>query len=158
LRKLSDELAKKNLHGEILLTDGASMCLVHEARDMTKDIDALYEPKTIINNIAIEIAKRNNIQEDWFNDSVKGFIRADAPVEDFILFNNLRVQSVTAEYLLAMKLMSARQGETDYGDIRFLLNKLSINTVDQVFIIMEKYYEAHDILPKTMYVIESMLP
>jgi hypothetical protein len=36
----------------LLLTGGASMCLVHEARDMTKDIDAIYEPKEIVNRRA----------------------------------------------------------------------------------------------------------
>lgn len=28
------------------------MCLVHSARDMTRDVDALYEPKAIINEIS----------------------------------------------------------------------------------------------------------
>ena len=47
LKRLGNELEKRELRGEIILTGGASMCLVHSARDMTKDVDALYEPKTI---------------------------------------------------------------------------------------------------------------
>lgn len=34
------------------------MCLVHSARDMTKDVDALYERKSAINEIVQEIAER----------------------------------------------------------------------------------------------------
>jgi hypothetical protein len=49
LRMVGMELSKLGMKGEILLTGGAVMCLVHSARDMTKDIDALYEPKIIIN-------------------------------------------------------------------------------------------------------------
>ena len=157
LQQLGDELAAQGLHGEILLTGGASMCLIHEARDMTKDIDALYEPKMIINKIASKIAERNGLPQNWLNDGVKGFIGANAPTEDYMVFNGLRVQTVTAEYLLAMKLMSSRQGEKDYEDIRFLLNKLGVTSVEQAYCILETYFSASKILPKTMYVIESML-
>ena len=52
LRQLGEALVAQGLHGEILLTGGAAMCLVHSARDMTKDIDALYEPKDAINRIS----------------------------------------------------------------------------------------------------------
>lgn len=48
LKILGGRLAKENLHGEIILTGGAVMCLVHSARDMTKDIDALYEQESFL--------------------------------------------------------------------------------------------------------------
>ena len=51
LKEVGEELASRGIQGELLMTGGASMCLVHEARDMTKDIDALYEPKMYINQI-----------------------------------------------------------------------------------------------------------
>jgi hypothetical protein len=57
-----------------------------------------------------------------------------------------------------MKLISSRQGETDYDDIRFLLKKLGISTVDEAYRVLETYFAASEILPKTMYVIASMLP
>ena len=44
--------------GEIVLTGGASMILVHEARDASKDIDGLYEPKTVINRCVKKIASK----------------------------------------------------------------------------------------------------
>jgi len=74
LNRLSNELAELDLSGELLLTGGASMCLVHSARDMTKDVDALYEPKTIINKLVLKIASEEGLPEDWLNDSVKGFV------------------------------------------------------------------------------------
>ena len=77
------------MNGELLLTGGASMCLVHSARDMTKDIDALYEPKTIINKLAVKIAEEEGLPGEWLNDSVKGFVTEAAPREDFLALLNL---------------------------------------------------------------------
>ena len=54
---LGKALAKEGLYGEVLLTGGAAMCLAHAARDMTKDVDALYEPKEAVNRLAKQIAE-----------------------------------------------------------------------------------------------------
>jgi len=131
LRQLGEELDALGMFGEILLTGGAAMCLIHEARDMTKDVDALYEPKPIINKITAKIAERNGLPSDWLNDGVKGFLTPNAPREDFVTLKGLRIQTVSTEYLLAMKLMSSRYGEKDYEDIRFLFSKLGIKTYEQ---------------------------
>jgi hypothetical protein len=157
LRQLGSELSKLGMKGEILLTGGAAMCLVHSARDMTKDIDALYEPKSIINKIAAGIAEREGLAPDWLNDGVKGFVGANAPTEEFVTFDGLRVQTVSAEYLLAMKLMSARYGETDYKDIRFLLSKMSIATVEAATEVLLSYFPQARVLPKTQYVLEELI-
>ncbi|MDR1309780.1 MAG: hypothetical protein LBL95_07790 [Deltaproteobacteria bacterium] len=71
LGEIGQNLSDLGLTGEILLTGGASMCLVHSARDFTRDIDALYEPKTIINQIVSKIAMRENLPVNWLNDGVK---------------------------------------------------------------------------------------
>jgi hypothetical protein len=157
LRLLGKELSELGMKGEILLTGGAAMCLVHSARDMTKDIDALYEPKSAINKIAAAIAEREGLPPDWLNDGVKGFVGANAPTEDFITFDGLHVQTVSAEYLLAMKLVSARYGETDYGDIRFLLDKLNIATVEAATDVLLSYFPEGQVLPKTQYLIEELI-
>lgn len=157
LQQLGDYLDAQGLQGEILLTGGASMCLIHEARDMTKDIDALYEPKDIINKYAAIIAESEGLPKDWLNDSVKGFIGTNAPIVDFISFKGLHVQTVSAEYLLAMKLMSARYGEKDGEDIRFLLGKLGITTKEEATKILLSFFSPNQILPKTQYVIEEAI-
>ena len=157
LRRIGEELSAQGLRGEILLTGGAAMCLVHSARDTTKDIDALYEPKSVINRIAAQLAERGNLPVGWLNDGVKGFLTPNAPFEEFIALDGLIVQSVSADYLLAMKLMAARYGEKDYEDIRFLLNKLGIKTVKEAFEIVQTYFSQNQILPKTGYIIEEII-
>jgi hypothetical protein len=145
------------LRGEILLTGGAAMCLVHEARDMTKDIDALYEPKATINEIASLIADREGLPATWLNDSVKGFVGTNAPIESFLSFRGLEVQTVSTEYLLAMKMMSSRYGETDMGDIIFLMKKLDLATTERAYEVLLTFFAPSQILPKTQYAIEEAL-
>jgi hypothetical protein len=157
LKRLGEELKAEGKSGEILLTGGAAMCLVHSARDMTKDIDALYEPKEEINRLVKKIAEQEGLPEDWLNDGVKGFVAADAPVEEFMNLQGLKITAVTPEYLLSMKLMSARYGEKDAEDIRFLMDKLEIKTVDEAFAILTQFYPAKRVLPKTMYVIQEYI-
>ncbi|MFA5576555.1 MAG: DUF6036 family nucleotidyltransferase [Tissierellaceae bacterium] len=157
LKRLGEELKALDLHGEIIITGGASMCLVHSARDMTKDIDAIYEPKTVINELVEKIAKEYNLSADWLNDSVKGFVNKNIETVEFGTFGNLKIATVTPNYLLAMKLLSARVTGQDYNDIKFLLKKLNITTTDEAYRIIEKVFPVKLILPKTMYVLEQCL-
>jgi hypothetical protein len=157
LSKLGKALAKKGLTGEILLTGGASMCLVHSARDMTKDVDALYEPKAEINEIVRQISEEEDLPADWLNDSVKGFMTEGAPSERVMDIEGLVISTVPAEYLLTMKLMSARYGEKDADDIAFLMKKLNITTSEQAYDIITKYWPENRVLPKTMYIIEEYI-
>jgi hypothetical protein len=157
LGKLGEMLAARGLAGEILLTGGAAMCIVHSARDMTKDVDALYEPKSEINEIVKQIATDGNLPDDWLNDSVKGFMTENAPSEKVMELAGLTISTVPAEYLLTMKLMSARYGEKDADDIAFLMKELNITTSEQAYDIISKYWPENKILPKTMYVIEEYI-
>ena len=155
LRRLGELLQTQGLQGEIMLTGGAAMCLVHSARDMTKDVDALYEPKSEINRLVAQIAKERDLPADWLNDGVKGFVTQGAPAEDFMAFDGLKITTVTPEYLLAMKLMSARFGEKDYEDIHFLLGKLNITTMEEASEILLSFYPVERVLPKTRYLLEE---
>ncbi|MDR3136342.1 MAG: CRISPR-associated helicase Cas3' [Coriobacteriales bacterium] len=155
LKMLGRELKKRDETGEIILAGGASMALVHSARDMTKDVDALYEPTSSINGIVIKIAEEYGLAEDWLSDSAKGLIGVNAPGESFIELPGLVISTVSPNYLLSMKLLSARYGEKDYEDIAFLIDELGISSADEVYKITEKYWPVQDITPKTVYVIEE---
>lgn len=157
LELLSDKLVAEGKTGELLLTGGAAMSLVYDARDMTRDIDALYEPKSDINRLSSEVAKEMNLPNDWLNDSVKGFMSSSAESREYLSLPGLQINSVTPEYLLAMKLLSARVSDTDLGDVRYLIAKLDIQNAEQAYAILKKYYPESQVLPKTMYLIEEIL-
>ena len=72
-----------------------------------------------------------------------------------MVLDGLKITVVTPEYLLAMKLMSARYGEKDADDIRFLMNKLEIKTMDEALDILTGFYPENRILPKTMYMVQE---
>ena len=157
LELLSDKLVAEGKMGELLLMGGAAMSLVYDARDMTKDIDALYEPKSDINRLSAEVAKEMNLPNDWLNDGVKGFISSTVDAREYLSLPGLQINSVTPEYLLAMKLLSARISDTDLNDVRYLIAELDIQNAQQAYAILEKYYPKSQVLPKTMYLIEELL-
>ncbi len=160
LSLVNEELKSLDIHGEILVAGGASMCLAFSARSSTKDIYAIYEPRSIINDIAGKIARDKKLPESWLNDSVKGFINAKAYEKKILLntFSNLKLFSVMPEYLLAMKLMSSRmESETDKSDIIFLMKHLGIDTKEKAYQIIEDAFKVELILPKTQYVIEECI-
>ena len=155
LERLGELLHERDMNGEILLTGGAVMCLVHSARGMTQDIDALYEPKSVINELVSKVADELGLSEGWLNDSVKGYITEGASKSEFLVLDGLRILTVTPEYLLAMKLMSARHDSKDLEDIEFLLNKLHIKSIDDAVNILTTHFPEDKILPKSMYVLEE---
>jgi hypothetical protein len=149
LRRIGEELERSGLKGEIILTGGASMCLVHGARKTTLDIDALFEPDTAIRLIAYKIAEDEGLPITWLNDAVQIFVKPDAPVDSFMKFKGLNVSTVSAEYLLAMKIYANRLDEKDIADIKFLSNKLDITEKEQALDILLKYFPPERASPES---------
>lgn len=128
------------------------MCLAFNARKSTKDIDAIFKPKKIIYDLANEIAKEEELPIEWLNDSVKGFLSNNNQMRVFKNMSHLTVYIPSAEYMLAMKCVSARlTGSKDIEDVIFLLNYLKIKSVEQTLTIIQKYFPPNRILPKTKY-------
>jgi hypothetical protein len=160
LEELSEEIGKEGLKGEILVFGGAAMILAFNARPSTKDVDAIFQPKSKIYELSKKIAERHRLPENWLNDSVKGFIRSDLfDYKLFIRFENLSVYIPEPEYLLAMKSISMRIGveSSDINDIKYLIKHLKLKKTDDIFSIIKKYYPQDQIPQKTYYAMEEIL-
>ena len=159
LQELNDRLRDQNVKGQIGLLGGTVMCLAFNARPSTKDIDAIFEPKQLIYEIAKQIASNNQLPENWLNDSVKGFMSPNSKMKVFMNLSNLVIYIPSEEYMLAMKCMSARLGNEsqDRDDISFLIDHLKLTNLDSVIEIILKYYPPDSIQPKIKYMLEELL-
>ncbi len=155
--ELNAELAVNGVKGELGICGGAVMCLVFEARESTKDIDAIFHPTKEIREASRVVAARMGLPEDWLNDAAKGFFLTAPPVREVLELSNLRVWAPQAEYMLAMKCVSARFDSHDLDDVKFLIGHLGIKKVDQACRIIELYYPRKVIPPKTQYLLEELL-
>ena len=158
LEIINEKLKKNGLKGEIALFGGSVMCVVYKARMLTKDIDAVFEPKNIIYATAEEISKEYGLKKGWLNDSVKGFLSEKNDIQVYKKFSNLIIYTPVPEYMFALKCCSARLGESsDIEDIKYLLGYLKIREHNQAVKIIEKYIPAKRILPRTKYLLLELL-
>lgn len=155
LDELNEVLRSVGVKGEICLYGGAVMCLVYDARPSTKDVDAVFKPTQEIRQAIKQVAEANGLREDWLNDAVKGYV---VPHSQRILFDlsNLKVYVPEPDYLLAMKVLSARVEATDKADVQFLIKLLAIKSALEVFSILEKYYPREQIRPATQFFVEEI--
>lgn len=155
LNELNSELEKSSVKGEICIVGGAAMCLAFNAREATKDIDAVFAPKMIIYDAAKRIAKKHGLSENWINNGVKGFLTPGIKFEALISFSHLNVLVAKPEYILAMKCLASRT-EIDIDDIKFLIRLLGMKKKEEVLSILENVYPGRLIEPKVMYVLEGI--
>lgn len=156
LEALGGELSAMNVVGEIGLCGGAVMCLVFKARASTKAVDAVFEPTRRIREAAAAVAHRFGISEDWLNDAAKGFFLSDPPRIPVLELPHLRVWAPTAEYMLAMKCVSARFDSHDRDDVVFLIRHLAIEDPAAVFKILRAYCPRNRIPPKARFLVEEL--
>ncbi len=157
LQALDEQLARRDVIGEVGICGGAVMCLVFQAREATKDIDAIFEPTREIRQGAAAVAHANGLAEDWLNDAAKAYFHADPPREPVLEFPHLRVWAPSAEYMLAMKCVSARFDSSDLDDVRFLIDYLELQSPSQIFDVIEQYYPQRLIPAKTRFVVEEIM-
>jgi hypothetical protein len=156
---LNDELASEGAEGELHLVGGAVMCLVLDARDATRDVDAFFRPAGIMREAAARVADRVGVPRSWLNDGVKAFLSPRGDFDPFLELSNLRVMVATPEYLLAMKCAAMRLGEEfrDLDDIRFLLRYLNITQAEEAMAVVLQYFDEVQVLPKTRFALEEIL-
>ncbi len=155
LRRLGDLAHEQKVTLEVSLYGGAVFTLVYGSREATKDVDAVVRPSEIAQKLALKVAKELSLPEDWLTDQVRQFLaekEAKRRLNETDFGQGLRVSVPTAAYLLAMKLRACRPPlpgyPGDYGDIRFLVQKMGITSVEAAATIHDKFFP-HDVLSDT---------
>jgi len=156
LSALDEELGARDVVGEVGLCGGAVMCLVFKARPATKDVDAIFEPTREIREAVAAVARRLGAPEDWLNDAARGFFLSDPPRIPVLELAHLRVWAPAADYMLAMKCVSARFDTTDRDDVAFLIRHLEIESPDEVLRIIGRYYPREHVPAKARFLVEEL--
>lgn len=125
LRELAKEYRKlvgKAMPAEIILVGGAAVLAGYGFRNSTYDMDAIIEAASAMKDAVNRVGNRYELPVGWINDDfirTKSFSNRLAEISiNYKTFSNvLTIRLVSAEYLIAMKLMSARSYKNDYSDI-----------------------------------------
>ncbi len=157
---LEEELAAAGATGELYLVGGAVMCLVLDAREATRDIDAFFKPTRLVREAAARVAARAGVPRNWLNDAVKGFLSPRGDFHPFLDLPHLRVFTAEPRYLLAMKCAAMRLGEEfhDLEDVRYLLRYLNIESADEALAVVTRYFDESQLQAKTRLALEELLP
>ena len=161
LDRLDVLLREKGIVGELCIFGGAAMVLAFDARESTRDVDGIFVPKNEVIKCARQVSMEMNIDLDWLNDGVKGFVSPTGEVttEGMPVYDNLRIMRPSTEYLLAMKCLASRigiDGQTgDRGDVITLLNILKI--YDAICDLVARYYKESLLPPKIRFFIEEII-
>jgi hypothetical protein len=140
LTALAGELERRGVVAEMYVVVGAAIALAFDERRSTRDVDAVFEPKSVVYEAAAVVAERLGLPGGWLNDAVKGFLAGDDPAAAPVLdLPGLRCLSASPETLLALKVLAHRVGE-DEADLRLLAGELGLEGADEVLAIAERTY------------------
>lgn len=148
LARLSELAAGEGVRLEMALYGGAVMLLAYDARDATKDVDAIVHPPDVARRLAARVATEMGLHEGWLNDDVKQFVSPREAKHELLVPSvsrmGLHITRPTAKYLLAMKVMACRKPMPgyagDYQDIETLVRVTKIRTVDQVAAVVDSFF------------------
>jgi hypothetical protein len=157
LQALGKELGREGVRAQIFIVGGAAMALAYSTRRVTRDIDAVFEPKQTVYAAAAKVAEDLGLPDDWLNDAVKGFMpgpdEAPRPIPSI---EGIEVTTASPRYLLAMKLMAMRFGEDD-EDIEVLLRECDIDTAERALDVLRQVYPAREPPTRTRFFLEELL-
>lgn len=165
LLRLSELAAAEGMRLEMTLYGGAVMLLAYDARESTKDIDAIVHPPEVGRRLVARVARERGLHPEWLNDDVRIYVSTRERKNELSLPNvnraGLHLTRPTAKYLLAMKVLAARKPLPGYpgdiGDIETLLRITKVKTVADVQKIVDSYYPDTELLGPTQRTLLELL-
>lgn len=149
LKELAKEFRRLNgtgMYAEVILVGGAAILANYGFREMTYDIDAVILASSAMRDAVNRVGDRLGLPNGWLNmdfQKTKSYSVKLREVSAYYktFFNILTVRTISAEYLIAMKLMSGRQYKNDLSDVVGILmehtkneNPIDREAVDQAVI------------------------
>lgn len=112
---------------EIVMVGGASILVNYGFREATTDIDAILIAASSMKDAINRVGDKHGLPNGWINVD---FTRTSSYSEKIREFSKhyktfggvLEIRTVTAEYLIAMKLMSGRMYKYDLSDVIGILS------------------------------------
>ena len=131
LKELAKEFRKrngKNMPAEIVLVGGAAILANYGFREMTYDIDAVITASSAIKEAVNTVGDRFGLPNGWLNADFKNTSSYSPKLSQYSKYyrtysNVLNIRTISAEYLVAMKLMSGRRYKKDLSDIIGILSE-----------------------------------
>ena len=160
LRELAKEFRKKNgnkMSAEIILIGGASILINYGFRDMTYDMDAIIKSSGAMKDAINTVGDRLELPVGWLNTDFANTKSYTPRLVEYSKYyktfaNILQVRTVSAEYLVAMKLMAGRQYKNDLSDIVGILIEQEERKKPLSFEVVQKaivdLYNSYDKIPE----------
>lgn len=131
LKELAKEFRKrngKNTSAEIVLVGGAAILANYGFREMTYDIDAVITASSALKEAVNTVGDRLGLPNGWLNADFKNTSSYSPKLSQYSKYyrtysNVLNIRTISAEYLVAMKLMSGRRYKQDLSDIIGILSE-----------------------------------
>jgi hypothetical protein len=153
---------------ELCIYGGSALMLAYGSREATKDVDAVVKPSEVARRLATEVAQALGLHESWLNDDVKRFVSeagtfAPMQIEELeaAARRHLKITRPSASYLLAMKCLACRSGLPGYpgdiDDLRFLIRKMGIRTLEQIDEHIGRFYPHDALTPPARAIISGLL-
>lgn len=125
LKELGKEYRRlngKSMPAEIILIGGAAIIANYDFRDMTTDVDAVIHAVSSMKDAINRVGDKFNLPHGWLNADFMNTNSYTPKLNEFSVryrqfANVLNVRTVSAEYLVAMKLCSGRKYKKDLSDI-----------------------------------------
>lgn len=127
LKRLGELAEQRGFSIRLMLVGGAAMVLGFDARQSTRDVDAIIlspEEARLVRNLARQVADEYDWPEDWLNDGAKGYMVGLTQGPSLFRSPGIEVAAPSLPQLLAMKLCAWRD-DIDIADARRLLQDIA---------------------------------
>ena len=144
LGELGGRLNSRGLEADLYVVGGTAMALAYDRLRVTRDIDAVGEPRAAIEAEAREMAAiHRDLPADWLSARVMPLLPRsfDADRIEALAWPGLTVNVASPRRLLAMKVRAGRY-DRDLQDIWVLCQVLELVRLEQVWDIVDEVWGA----------------
>lgn len=146
LYKLNDKMIEYNLDHENVYVIGGFVCLVHNDKSMSQDINYYCKNKSI-GQIAYEIGEKydtfgwfsnlDSLARNGYLSSLDDLLSINESFIEYMMLSKLTIYIQTDKCLLLTKLISCRN--KDITDIKNIIKRLNIQNNEQLLSYINEY-------------------